>query len=161
MTFDVFPPGFTNGASVEILRHCFTLAGAMKTPSLPWLLIRDARSLHHVRQYRRAVIDAGSAAEIAVKELIRANLPATLPPKLAEKLTEGQLGPALNTLKDSGYITTPRDFTTRLVRVRNNVVHMNADGAVSGAQSLDAIVVAAELVEAAEPLPPGLVREWL
>ncbi|WP_157107832.1 hypothetical protein, partial [Nocardia amikacinitolerans] len=96
-------------ASAALLRRCFDLAASAESPSLPWLLVRDARSLHSAGQFRRAVIDAGSAAEVAVKELIRLSLPPALPPKLVKKLTRGELGTSIHTLRDAGY-SVPEDF---------------------------------------------------
>ncbi|MGY1969008.1 hypothetical protein ACW9HH_32640 [Nocardia gipuzkoensis] len=156
--FGAFRLDTTVAVSVEVLRHCFALAGSMTMPSPSWMLIRDARSLHRVHQYRRAVIDAGSAAEIATKTLIRENLPASLPPKLAKSLAGGTLGAALKTLEDSGYSTPPDRYNDRLVKLRNTVIH--GEQVVSAEQSTGAIAVAVELVEAAEPLPKGLVRLW-
>ena len=54
---------------VEILDHrtltgCMQLAANGTQPPDAWLFIRDARSLVNARQYRRAVLDAGTAAEL-------------------------------------------------------------------------------------------------
>ena len=45
-------------------------------PPSEWLLIRDANSLCAGQDYRRAVLDAGLAAELAVTSLIRTHLTA-------------------------------------------------------------------------------------
>lgn len=52
------------------LTRCITLAASGTQPPIEWLLIRDARSLVNAKQYRRAVIDACTAAEISVTALI-------------------------------------------------------------------------------------------
>ena len=39
-------------------------------PSLAWILLRDARSLAAADQRRRAVIDAATAAELAVTAML-------------------------------------------------------------------------------------------
>jgi hypothetical protein len=46
------------------------LTASKTEPPLEWLLIRDARSLVTARQYRRAVIDACTAAEVSLTSLI-------------------------------------------------------------------------------------------
>ena len=64
-----------NDKGVEIVNHrtllaCTRLAANGTQPPDEWLFIRDARSLVNARQYRRAVIDAGTAAELAMTALI-------------------------------------------------------------------------------------------
>ncbi len=53
-----------------MLKHCGTLAGNKTSVPLAWTLLRDARALHRVAQTRRAAIECGSAAEMAIKELL-------------------------------------------------------------------------------------------
>ncbi|ANW66458.1 hypothetical protein BCA37_25390 [Mycobacterium sp. djl-10] len=60
---------------VDLLDHktltaCMSLTAQKAEPPLEWLFIRDARSLVNGRQYRRAVIDACTAAEISLTALI-------------------------------------------------------------------------------------------
>ena len=60
---------------VDVLDHrtlsaCMALTASSAAPPLEWLLIRDARSLVTARQYRRAVIDACTAAEVSLTSLI-------------------------------------------------------------------------------------------
>jgi hypothetical protein len=52
------------------LLRCMTLAGNGTQPPDEWLFIRDARSLVNAKQYRRAVIDACTAAELSLTTLI-------------------------------------------------------------------------------------------
>ncbi len=54
---------------VDELQMCATTAGRQSPPA-EWLLIRDSRSLMRAGQNRRAIIDAGTAAEIAMTALI-------------------------------------------------------------------------------------------
>lgn len=51
------------------LQACVTAAGDQAPPA-EWLFIRDARSLLGAGQNRRAMIDAGTAAEVAMTNLI-------------------------------------------------------------------------------------------
>ncbi|OBK02670.1 hypothetical protein A9W96_16395 [Mycobacterium sp. 1245852.3] len=51
------------------LQTCVAAAGNQSPPA-EWLLIRDARSLLRAGQSRRAVLDAGTAAELAMTTLI-------------------------------------------------------------------------------------------
>lgn len=52
------------------LVRCLTLAANGTQPPDEWILIRDARSLVNCKQYRRAVIDACTAAELSITALI-------------------------------------------------------------------------------------------
>lgn len=52
------------------LTRCLTLAANGTQPPDEWLFIRDARSLVNGKQYRRAVIDACTAAELSLTALI-------------------------------------------------------------------------------------------
>lgn len=161
-------PGLGRGVPVatsEILRHCFTFAESNTLPHFPWLLIRDARSLHEAGQYRRAVIDAGSAAEMAVKDLMHAQLASTVPPGIVNRLTQRDLtlGAASEVLKDTGFVGLPSNFSRGLVGVRNRVVHLDngtGQGIATELESDTAIGLAADVVEMAYPLPVGLTRLW-
>ncbi|MEV0686853.1 hypothetical protein AB0I35_23585 [Nocardia sp. NPDC050378] len=67
---------FTGGIhQVEVLdanqlQAAFDLAARGTRPDAEWLFMRDARSLLNAGEYRRAVIDACTAAELAVTSLI-------------------------------------------------------------------------------------------
>ena len=52
------------------LQVALDLAASDSSPHIEWLLLRDARSLLNAREYRRAVIDACTAAELSVTALI-------------------------------------------------------------------------------------------
>jgi hypothetical protein len=52
------------------LQACVTATGNQETPPEEWLFIRDARSLLNASENRRAVVDAATAAEIAMTTLI-------------------------------------------------------------------------------------------
>lgn len=60
--------------SATDFQHCLDLASNDVQPADAWLFIRDARSLRSGYDHRRAVLDAGVAAELAVTTLIRRHL---------------------------------------------------------------------------------------
>lgn len=148
---------------VEILNHavlvgCMILAANGTEPPDGWLFIRDARSLVNARQYRRAVIDAGTAAELAMTALIDRKL-AGMNFLQRERLLEKHQG--LKKLSDLMAVhnagTPPVRLQQELVEPRNKAAHEGAS--LSGVEANRAIVKAAELVEQLHPLasllPPG------
>ncbi|WP_405161552.1 hypothetical protein OG203_35250 [Nocardia sp. NBC_01499] len=149
----------------EVLQRCFTLAAASAMPAFPWPLVREARSLHAAGQYRRAVIDASGAAEVAVKNILNAQLSVTVPQGIADRLTRRELtlGASVEILRATGYSGLPANFTRDLVAVRNRAVHLdNGTGQreTTRTESATTIALAGDVVEAAFPLPSGLTRLW-
>jgi hypothetical protein len=65
--------GLVNAVTAEVLRGCLSAAAEDSSP-LAWTLVRDARSLHEAGQYRRAVIDAATAAELAATAILDTRL---------------------------------------------------------------------------------------
>ena len=51
-----------NAVTADVLQGCLSVA-SNGFPALAWTLLRDGRSLYKVHQYRRALIDAATAAE--------------------------------------------------------------------------------------------------
>lgn len=140
----------------EILQDCLALATT--TPPLAWTLLRDARALQNADQYRRAVIDAATAAELAATTLIDSRLQGQdeaarartikRPPGLqGKKNLLGKLGVAL-----------PESFTTQLVYKRNDAVHQGVD--IHYSEWAGAFREAMDLVQRAFPLPtaPGSAK---
>ena len=149
--------GFVRGVTPEILDKCLQLA-ADGPPPLAWVLLRDARSLADVRQYRRAVIDAATAAELAVTAMLDVRLAST-EAKVREALVEAHrmLGRKMDLLKSLGNPLPPR-FEPELVKPRNRAVHDARPVNEGGCRS--AINMAASVVETAIPLPTPLRRYW-
>jgi hypothetical protein len=54
--------------TADTLVHCMKAAQTRGMPSPAWLFLRDARSMYLGYDHRRAAIDAGTAAEIAVTD---------------------------------------------------------------------------------------------
>jgi hypothetical protein len=128
-----------------------TLAANRTQPPDAWLFTRDARALLNAKQFRRAVIDAGTAAELAMTALIDRKL-TSMNLLQREKLFEKNRGlwelSNLMLERDAG--TRPDGLQQELAEPRNRAAH---DGALlSEAKANAAISVAAELVEQAYPL---------
>ncbi len=145
-----------NDEGVEILNHqtllaCTRLAASGTQPPDEWLFIRDARSLVSARQYRRAVIDAGTAAELAMTALIDPTLTG-MNLLQREKLFEKNRGlwELSNLMVKQNAGTRPDRLQQDLAEPRNQAAH---DGAVlSEAKAVAAIAIAADLVEQLHPL---------
>jgi hypothetical protein len=70
-------PGIpVNKLHLEDLRGCVTATGKYPPPA-EWALIRDARLLLNAGHIRRAVLDAGTAAELAMTTLVDSYLDGT------------------------------------------------------------------------------------
>jgi hypothetical protein len=136
-----------HGVDVDVLTDCLALAGV--TPPLAWSFLCGARSLDEAAEYRRAVIDAATAAELAVTRLLDDR-------SLNERESTAKmtLGRKANELKKLGY-PVPQPFFDNLVRKRNKAVH---DGETIGRIECNkAITEAVNVVHDAYPLPrpPG------
>jgi hypothetical protein len=141
------------GVTVEILRDCLALATTK--PPLAWALLRDVRALQNADQYRRAVIDAATAAEIAATSLID-GLVAGRESEERDKLlkqhqTLGGNATLLGKLGDG----PPAGFKEELVQRRNEAVHEGIELKYDEWEA--AFRQALALVQKAFPLPtaPG------
>ncbi|OHU66362.1 hypothetical protein [Mycobacteroides chelonae] len=136
------------------LQQCITWADQHGQPPTEWLLIRDARSLCAGHDFRRAVLDAGLAAELAVNQLISAHLCAN------GESAEG-IGATLRKHRMLGRRCAywihncggalPNNYERRLLDQRNAATHTGY--APSERDVRDAIAVATEIVAQAAPLP--------
>lgn len=117
----------------------FALAGRLLHPPTALLLLRDADAQYRAAQYRRAVLDAGTAAELALSRV----MPITGRPTLGSRVRAAQ---------KEGRLDCVPDPTTGLVFVRNHAAHL---GTPPGAEeALRALEIAAQIVCLA--YPPGL-----
>ena len=141
---------------VDILDHrtlsgCVTLAANGAQPPDEWLFIRDARSLVSARQCRRAVIDAGTAAELAMTALVDRTL-TSMNFLEREKLFEKNRGlwelSNLVVTRNAG--TRPSRLQQDLAEQRNSAAHEGAS--LNEAKANAAIAVAVALVEQLHPL---------
>ncbi|MCZ0984593.1 hypothetical protein O1M54_00885 [Streptomyces diastatochromogenes] len=103
-------------------------------------------------QQRLAVIDAATAAEIALATGLAARLSAQYPPHEAQARVEAtrMLGPRLNLAERLGMTLPPRTRDD-LLAPRNAVVHRGTP--ITDAAARAAVAVAQALVEDYEPLP--------
>lgn len=141
------------GVTADILRDCVALAD--EGPSLAWILLRDARSLAEADQRRRAVIDASTAAELAVTAMLDVSLRSETPSEAARLRNSAKtLGRKADLLGRRGH-PLPDSFFPNLVDRRNDAVHEGVP--ISPGDCRAAIAEAVPVVEIAFPLPtpPG------
>ncbi|MGY4648396.1 hypothetical protein [Mycobacterium sp. URHB0021] len=142
--------------SAKELHVCMHLARKCHKPPTEWLLIRDARSLAAEGESRRAVLDAGSAAELALTALLETHLyPAG--DKIRKALFERYT--TLGSLKELALKLIPDKVPGQLqedvITPRNRAVHQ-ADEPVTRDTAAKAIAKAAEVVATAHPIPDVL-----
>jgi hypothetical protein len=122
------------------LQQVFGLAGALIRPPLAWTLTRDASRRMWAGDYRRAVLDAGTAAEVALYEALPSHNR-----KVGPKET---LGPLVKKATTVPALRQP-EAEAHLVSVRNAVAH---DGRTpTKRQAEAALIVSAGFVEKALP----------
>ncbi|WP_131536333.1 hypothetical protein [Mycolicibacterium aromaticivorans] len=136
--------------TADKLRQCMRSAEDHGMPSAAWLFLRDARSMYLGYDHRRAAIDAGTAAEVGVTQMIATHLArkGLDDAEVDQKLERRTLGQLCRYWLDECGGTLPDRYRERLVHVRNDAIHTKRS--ISRAQSEDAIVVAAEIVAAAD-----------
>lgn len=117
------PP--VHGVDADVFAACAALSDI--GPPLAWNLLRDARALQGVGQYRRALIDAATAAELAVIELLDERLQDTELDIQKVLLDDNpMLGRKARLLARLGN-ALPKSFTDDLVTKRNQAVHKGVD----------------------------------
>ncbi|UGQ39899.1 hypothetical protein [Rhodococcus aetherivorans] len=130
---------------------CMKLTAEGDEPPAEWTFIRDARSAVIAGDYRRAVIDAGTAAELAITELLDQHL-SVVDPTVADALLARAraLEGRSNLMKALGAGTEPKGFTKDLKNPRNTAAHKGHAPSKDLAER--AIAVAVDLVEQSTPL---------
>lgn len=166
-------PRFPDSISVEVeqlqalderhWRHALDLASRGAVVPVEYSLLGTARVQLRLRQYRRAVIDAASAVELALTDLLhthQASLPHWMQTQLSQdKQTLGWL--VKNVAADSAlpnpvaqvYAQFPRDIAQNFVDIRNDVVHRNQTPTF--AQAARVLDIALGIVGLVRPLPPA------
>jgi hypothetical protein len=145
----------------EHWRHILALASAGSLPPVEYLLIGSGRIQLRAHQYRRAVIDAATAVDVVLTDLLQTNF-SGLPPGIQstlnqDKQTLGWLVDVLNgarALPPSVVATAahlPSDLKTGLVTIRNDVMHRNRTPSYSEAERT--VAIAGEVVRLVSPLP--------
>ncbi|MDF3313289.1 hypothetical protein P3H15_51205 [Rhodococcus sp. T2V] len=133
----------------ELMEKCFARAGSGSEPPLEWMFIRDARSWLNGKETRRAVIDAATAAELALQRSLDTLL-VGVPEEVKSALVNRCNGlAALNRLvQELGGAHVPVDrLNKKLGRLRNAAVH--AGNTPSYEEAREAFTVAVEVVEQA------------
>lgn len=122
-----------------------------RMPKLEHVLLRDARHALKHGAYRRAVIDAGTAVELAVSEESTVRLTGALGAQAAEAIL--RRFPALgNRLALGSILPLPlgsRDLKRELVEPRNRATHQGSTP--SRAEARQALQAATEVVDALVP----------
>lgn len=137
------------------MRASFIHAGNGQLPPDEWLFLRDARSLHRAGEYRRALIDVGSAAEVALariveNELARKGMSADDIRSKFGNWDHKTLGQKARHVEDTLKLKKlPRDFKSVVVDRRNDAVHLRPTRKIDAER---AIAKATKLVERATPL---------
>jgi hypothetical protein len=128
-----------------VLRH----AGAGKQPPLMWQIYCEAHAALDAFDHRRAVIDAGTVAELALTSLIGEKL-ATTDATVSQLLIDGyrMLRNRADLYKKLGG-AVPIGLQHRLIVPRNAAAHVGKT--FSPEESRDAVRVARELLELASP----------
>jgi alkylhydroperoxidase/carboxymuconolactone decarboxylase family protein YurZ len=150
--FSVAWPNYTS-IGAQQLQRCIDHSQRHGPPSTEWMLIRDANSLCAGQDYRRSVLDAGLAAELAVTKLIRTHLAAAGHPNIDGELrANSMLGRLRGYWVQKCGGTLPANYQTRLIDRRNAATHAGAHLPESDVR--DAISVARDILNQATPLPP-------
>lgn len=134
------------------LERCMSLAGEARRPPDAWLMLRDARSLLNSGEYRRAVLDAGTAAELALTARLDAYLAANSSPEMAEALMDKykMLGPLTELAKKLNVAAWPKQFRPQVIEPRNKAVHGGRETTKDVAEK--AVAITSELLQAIHPL---------
>lgn len=141
------PP--VHGVDGDIFAACLGLSDV--EPHFAWSLLRDARALQGVRQFRRAVIDAAIAAELAVGAILDERLE-----NVEEAVRSALLGKNPMLGSKTGILERlgeplAKSFTNRLISIRNKAVHKGFEP--SPDECRGAIEEALLLVQKVFPLP--------
>lgn len=129
------------------------LAASNSSPHVEWLFLRDARSLLNAREYRRAVIDSCTAAELSVTALIdrKFDLAGTNQTDREEKFSKHHGLAKLIELHNSFRTgKLPKRLYQEVGAPRNNAAHVGAS--LSESEARAAISKSAEVVNIAYPL---------
>jgi hypothetical protein len=140
-----FPP--SHPLPSEGLRKCLSAVAEGRAAPPERLHLSDARSLHNNGQWRRAVIDAATAAEVGITSWIDSNAEAKVKADLASK--PRTLGGLWRLYEQLGG-TVPADFQKLVVDPRNDAAHRGMS--LTPEQSAAAIDATAELLKATTPL---------
>lgn len=148
----------TVGGKVEVLnrdqlQRAMDLAAGAARPPAEWLFIRDARSLLRAGEYRRAVIDAATAAELTLTALLDRHFSETSTgPAISEALLDRSqtLGGRRKLVGELMPGHVPARFQQEVTEPRNLAAHTG--DMLTKQTAAAAVAKATELVEGAYPL---------
>lgn len=138
--------GFFPDGAIASAAHA---AGCGHSVPLEWFLLREALRAFQRGQYRRSVIEAGTAAEVALYHLVVKELGKDAG---SEEPTLGRLVNLEQSAKGHTSVLHP-DFRQSVVELRNDAVHRAQDPGENG--SAVAFVMVSDLLEYVSP------REYL
>lgn len=135
------------------LQACVTATGNQDPPPAEWLFIRDARSLLGAGQNRRAMIDAGTAAEVGMTTLIdrylaAASIDEPVRKALAKRYAALEGRAALLRRLQPGVLSD--QLQRDLIEPRNHATHGGRE--FTDAEAQTAVAMATDIVEKAHPL---------
>jgi hypothetical protein len=142
-------------------KHALNLTSQGASPPIEHFLVGTARVQLRLHQYRRAVVDAATAVELALTDFLNTNY-ASLPPGIQRALSQNGLtlgGLVKNVPADRNLPTSvtqvfnqfPPDVEAGLLDVRNAVVHRNQT--LTFAEAARTVEIALNIVKLAKPLP--------
>jgi hypothetical protein len=135
------------------LQACVTATGNQGAPPTEWMLIRDARSLLNTRHNRRAVIDAATAAELAMTTLIDKYLATANTDEMVKKALDERyraLEGRTRLLRDLRKGLLSKRLDEDLIKPRNHAAHRGHS--LTDEQAQRAVDMATAIVEEAYPL---------
>ncbi|SUA14290.1 Uncharacterised protein [Mycolicibacterium aichiense] len=138
---------------LQNLQACIAATGDGGAPPTEWMLIRDARSLLNTGQTRRAVIDAATAAELAMTKLIDNYLATANTTDIVKKALDARyraLEGRARLLRDLRKGLLSHRLDEDLIKPRNYATHRGH--ALTDEQAQTAVDMATAVVEEAYPL---------
>jgi hypothetical protein len=143
----------TSPLDLHGFQGCLTATGNQEAPPAEWLFIRDAHSLLNAGENRRAVIDAATAAELAMTTLIdkylaTANTDEIVRTALVKRYSALEGRTALLRRLRSGLLSD--QLQRDLIEPRNFATH--GGHSLTDAQAQTAVDMAIDIVEEAYPL---------
>ncbi|MFI6960033.1 hypothetical protein ACIBJI_42025 [Nocardia sp. NPDC050408] len=135
----------------DVLTRCFRLAGEGAELPAEWQYMREARSWLNAGQTRHAVIDACTAAEIALAYQVHQLLAGTSTMVIEQllKRCNGIANVADIVRKNGGTTASRNDVEGRLAKLRNSAAH--AGNEPTHEQAKTAVAVAAAILGHARP----------
>lgn len=141
--------------SLDQWRFAVDKASSGESAPFPLALIAAAQRSAAEGDYRRAVFDAASAAETALREALESALePEGISSAFYGWAMKGKtFGPLVDVCQKVG-LTLPEDTMGRLIRTRNRVTHHS--DIPDDAEMIDAVAVAGEIVRRNYQIDPSL-----